>query len=307
MQSAVEPKSDKLIPSVSARDSRFVNAALLGSTLWQLEMNDVNKRLGDLHFAQGNEGLWLRSYGGKYSLDYHIKDRAFTSQNHFAAVQLGYDRTLDAHIRSGLAVSVVKGKAKLNQWAQNAQLVGVTGYTTYTPNEADYIDVVAKVAQLQQKIAGNRLALWGVAFSTEYGHKFTLSEHWFATPNAELTLGYLQGGDVNIEGHHYQQRSNTHWSARAGVNLGYAYNMGNIMLKASVQHEANNRLKLILDNGANDAYQHSIDLSGTQLRLGLGGTHDLGHNTYVYYNIEKSAKGKLHLHWRTDIGLRYSF
>ena len=268
--------------------------------LWSAEMNDVSKRLGDLHFVHGEHGAWVRVYGGQYKSHFTLDDEAFNARTDFSALQVGADTVLQNQTRVGLALSTMAVKNKDTD--NKANLLGLTAYATFEPTENDYVDLVAKLAHVNNKFAAGKIKQWGYSASAEVGHRFELVKGLTLTPNAELTIGQLKGKSGTIDDDTFTLGNVNNTTGRIGADLGYQYPTGSIALKASVVRDFGNKINFKVND-----QQADINLGGTHVVLGLKDTQTLGQNWNVYYNLEKSFRGNMKLTWRGDLGVRYNF
>lgn len=121
-------------------------------------------------------------------------------------------------------------------------------YGTQISKKGHYLDLVLKYSDLDndfsvldtegQKISGD-YDNKGLAFSAEYGRKNALQRGWYIEPQAQLTLGYLDGGSyltsnkVKVEQSHIKSVL-----GRIGFQLGRDIDAKtNIYIKANLLHE----------------------------------------------------------------------
>ena len=85
--------------------------AATGLSIWRNEINDMNKRLGELRdsSAQSN-GVWARVYNGK------AKYGSQSVTNKYTAFQFGYDRQVVPGVWLGGAFSYTDGDNDFSDW-----------------------------------------------------------------------------------------------------------------------------------------------------------------------------------------------
>lgn len=289
------------------------------ANLWSAEQNDVQKRLGDLHFAKSNHGAWARIYGGEY------KSRKLSSDfnGNFQAIQAGYDIEATSAWRIGLAASALKNKTNLDQGDSDGHLYGLTLYATYEGGHNNYLDIVGKFSKLTSDFTSQTpngavsgdYDTYGSGVSVEYGIRHALNSNVYLQPQIELTYGHLFSKNSEVTFTDIANKSTTHkvhhdgmnsLVGRLGLDVGHAWENGNIHARASLSHEFDGKVKNKLEwvDGT-----HEVENSGksTFFNLGIGGTYSINDACYVYTNVERSFRGNVRTEWRGDLGLRWNF
>ena len=158
---------------------------------WRLEMNDLNKRLGELRDSEGNTGLWARVNAGT--------QRYKGSDNDFVMLQVGADTKVPAiwNTHVGAAFSYTKADLSYTGGDGDNEIYGLAGYASWLGDSGSFLDVIAKVAYLDSdsKIDGTQAKFDTMAYSlsAEIGHRFDVTNVVFVEPQMELSYGYVKG------------------------------------------------------------------------------------------------------------------
>ena len=118
----------------------------LGLLSWRTELDDMNRRLGELRDSAGEQGLWVRMIRGEN--DY----RSLDSQHNI--YQIGYDRKLssDPHWTLGAAFSYTDGEGSYDtgrfDMSHDMSHKTLTLYGSRLNDDGSYIDIVGKYSRL---------------------------------------------------------------------------------------------------------------------------------------------------------------
>lgn len=307
-------KKVEFIPSKPTTSVDAVDATQrLAFANW-VEDDKLMQRMGDLrHETNNDEGVWGRVKGGKYSGD------GFS--NRHTMYQLGYDdvvKNTDKLKRyQGVAFSYDDGKNSFNRGSGKLKAKSIGFYSTDIRNKGHYLDLALKIYDADsdftvfdsegKKITG-AFDNTGISLSAEYGRKKYLDEHWSIEPQAQLTLGYLDGARYTTSnGIHVSQSDPNSVLGRIGCNFMYDMDENNtVYLKANWLHQFAGNYGVTLTNG-NDSLRIDNHDHDTWFEYGFGFACMIGKNNHLYADVERSTGGSLRKDWQWNAGMFWTF
>lgn len=307
-------KKVEFIPSKPTTSVDAVDATQrLAFANW-VEDDKLMQRMGDLrHETNNEEGIWVRVKGGKYSGD------GFS--NRHTMYQLGYDdvvKNTDKLKRyQGVAFSYDDGKNRFNRGSGKLKAKSIGFYSTDLRNKGHYLDLALKIYDADsdftvfdsegKKITG-AFDNTGISLSAEYGRKKYLDEHWSIEPQAQLTLGYLDGARYTTSnGIHVSQSDPNSVLGRIGCNFTYDMDERNtVYLKVNWLHQFAGNYGVTLTDG-NDSLRIDNHDHDTWFEYGLGFACMTGKNNYLYADVERSTGGSLRKNWQWNAGMFWTF
>ena len=275
---------------------------------WRLEMNDMNKRLGELRDSEGNTGVWARVNAGKQKAD--------GSKNDFTQFQFGADTKVEAlaNIHTGVAFSYTDSDLEYVGGEGDNKIFGLAAYGSWLGDNGSFVDVIAKVARLESDsvIDGTSGDFNTTAYSlsAEVGHRFDLAESVFLEPQAEMSWGYVDGKtfttlnktsgiatDTTVD-------STTSLIGRLGVRAGIKCpnNKGTAYVRTSVLHEFDGDVSVTRGDGT-----YTEDASDTWFEYAIGGNYNLSSTTQFYADLSRTSNAELSEPWRFNVGARWAF
>lgn len=307
-------KKVEFIPSKPTTSVDAVDATQrLAFANW-VEDDKFMQRMGDLHYETNNEeGVWMRVKGGKYSGD------GFS--NRHTMYQLGYDDVVKENEKlkryQGVAFSYNDGKNSFNRGSGKLKSKSIGFYSTDIRNKGHYLDLALKIYDADsdftvfdsegKKITG-AFDNTGISLSAEYGRKKYLDEHWSIEPQAQLTLGYLDGARYTTSnGIHVSQSDPNSVLGRIGCNFMYDMDENNtVYLKANWLHQFAGNYGVTLTNG-NDSLRIDNNDHDTWFEYGFGFACMIGKNKHLYADVERSTGGSLRKDWQWNAGMFWTF
>ena len=307
-------KKVEFIPSKPTTSVDAVDATQrLAFANW-VEDDKFMQRMGDLHYETNNEeGVWMRVKGGKYSGD------GFS--NRHTMYQLGYDDVVKENEKlkryQGVAFSYNDGKNSFNRGSGKLKAKSIGFYSTDIRNKGHYLDLALKIYDADsdftvfdtegKKITGT-FDNSGISLSAEYGRKKYLDEHWSIEPQAQLTLGYLDGARYTTSnGIHVSQSDPNSVLGRIGCNFMYDMDEKNtVYLKANWLHQFAGNYGATLTNG-NDSLRIDNHDHDTWFEYGFGFACMIGKNNHLYADVERSTGGSLRKDWQWNAGMFWTF
>jgi len=276
----------------------------IGMMSWRAEMNDMNKRMGELRNAKGEHGVWVRMVRGESEYN--------SVKNQYNQYQLGYDEKLSVDKRwtVGVALSYTDAENNFAQGTGESTNKALSVYGSKLNDDGTFIDLIAKYARLENDFTvqgGQGDADYDTnaySFSAEAGKRIQQGKGLWIEPQVELTYGkvsavdYVTKNDVKVA-----QDGMESLVGRIGFSLGKDIEKGNVYARASYLYDFDGETKATLNN---DAVLEN-DLGGGWWEVGVGANINLSKATYIYADIEKTFGGEVDTNWQWNLGVRYSF
>lgn len=257
------------------------------STL-NIQLNNMNKRMGELRGLDGDAGVWLRTWGGKMSND--------TSDFTYYSTQLGADKK--SSLKGGdLYLGLLTGFDKANSDVKSTSY-SFGAYGSYIANNGFFADGVMKFITTSHDRSGYDIANQkSFLASFEGGYRFDLSDAFYVEPSLEFITGRI--GEYN------SKKDNVTISVDAfspvvfkpqafvgGAVDAFTYRAGVGAVLTAKEQTANVEIKDII-----------ADLSGN--KLNANGSTKLGKNNHGFVSLGTSYKATENL--RINLGLERSF
>ena len=277
----------------------------LGLISWRNELDDMNKRLGELRDSKGEHGVWVRMVRGEN--DY----KSLNSQ--YNTYQLGYDEKLstDPHWTLGAAFSYTDGDGGYDTGSFEMDHKTLTLYGSKLNDDGSYIDIVGKYSRLNHDLRntwGNgEYDANGYSIGVEVGKRFQQGNGFWIEPQAQLTYGHVGSASYNAGDIKVAQDGMESLIGRAGVRFGKDLDNGNVYLRASYLYDFDGKTGVIFTNAQGRERSFDQDLGGGWCEVGVGTNINLSDATHLYFDIEKTYGGDITTDWKWNAGIRYSF
>ena len=285
----------------------------LGLMVWRSEINDMNKRLGELRdSSEQSNGVWARVYNGK------AKYGAQNVTNKYTAFQFGYDRQVTPGVWLGGAMSYTDGKNDFKQGNGDSSLYAFTGYASWLAENGMFVDVTGKFGRMKNSfdIATNLGTSSGsyrtntVSMSAEAGWRlYPMQNALYVEPQVEMMYGRVFSADYTTSlGVNVDQASTDTLVGRVGFALGLKCpdNRGNAYVRASVLHDwKGDASATFTKNGLTRTVED--DLGDTWIEYGIGANYNATKNVHLYVDLESTASATVETSYRFNIGARYAF
>lgn len=294
---------DEIIKNPDVFGTEEVGA--LGLISWRNELDDMNKRLGELRDSKGEHGVWVRMVRGEN--DY----KSLNSQ--YNTYQLGYDEKLstDPHWTLGAAFSYTDGDGSYDTGSFEMDHKTFTLYGSKLNDDGSYIDIVGKYSRLNHDLRNT----WGdgeydangYSIGVEVGKRFQQGNGFWIEPQAQLTYGHVgsanyTAGDIKVALDGMESLI-----GRAGVRFGKDLDNGNIYLRASYLYDFDGETGVTFTNAEGRERSFDQDLGGGWCEVGIGTNINLSDATHLYFDIEKTYGSDITTDWKWNAGIRYSF
>ncbi len=292
------------VKQIAAANVSVNDMVAIGMMSWRAEMNDMNKRMGELRNANGEHGVWVRMVRGESEYN--------SVKNQYNQYQLGYDEKLSVDKRwtVGVALSYTDAENNFAQGTGESTNKALSVYGSKLNDDGTFIDLIAKYARLENDFTvqgGQGDADYDTnaySFSAEAGKRIQQGKGLWIEPQVELTYGkvsavdYVTKNDVKVA-----QDGMESLVGRIGFSLGKDIEKGNVYARASYLYDFDGETKATLNN---DAVLEN-DLGGGWWEVGVGANINLSKATYIYADIEKTFGGEVDTNWQWNLGVRYSF
>ena len=290
--------------NVAATNVDISDMAALGLMSWRAEMNDMNKRMGELRNANGEHGVWVRMVRGE--------DEYKNVKSQYNQYQLGYDEKLSVDKRwtVGMALSYTDGETSFAKGNGENTNKALSIYGSKLNNDGTFVDLIAKYARLENDfkaydgIEDADYSTNGYSVSAEFGKRIQQGNGLWIEPQAELTYGKVSAVDyLSKAGVKVAQDGMESIVGRVGFSIGKDISKGNVYARASYLYDFDGETAVTL-NGKEKLEQ---DLGGGWWEVGVGANINLSKATYIYADVEKTFGGEVDTNWQWNLGVRYSF
>ena len=304
------------IPTVGDYETYMMKGtrmAVMSSLLsWRDMAQDVLSRTKSLREDPEQEGIWAKTYGGKFSYD---GASAFVENSYWAG-QVGFEKSWGSWHMGG-ALEYRDGSSDYLYGGSGQDTVYSFGaYGTKDLGSGSYVDVAAKAGRLTNKFTvyneiGQRLKgeydADGYSLAAQYGKRITHGDTYIE-PQAQITWARVGkstfGGNTTTASMQVNQGAWDSLVGRVGIEAGYKADWGALFGRFSVFHEFGGDLDssyYAKDGG----WKHtSFDMDGTWEEITLGGRFRLAGSTQAYADVTRSFGGDYESQWKINAGLR---
>lgn len=303
---------DKTGHATQAKNDLMADTLELASastlSLNRILMNDVRKRLGDIRSAEEVNGVWARYDGGRLSGE--------GTKNKFNTIHVGGDTMPFAGmpVRVGVAASYTNGDVDYTRGDADLDAYSLAAYGTWMNDNGMFADVIARVAKAESgmtvdSVYKGKLKNMAYSLSGEFGWRFDLNNMFYAEPQVEAMYTYIDSDKLTLSGkgetYNYGVESFDSFIGRMGVLAGMKCpnQKGDVYVRASVVHE------FLGDAAIKGGYGTMIENEGkdTWFEYGIGANFNVGQNTYLWADLERTAGALVDEDIRGTLGVRYAF
>lgn len=285
----------------------FSSIASLGIVSWRHEMNDLQKRLGELRMSPEGVGAWARLYGS---------EQEYGSQNVLSkskSIQVGADTDVGNGWKVGGAFIYTDGDSHYDSGSADSDAYSLAVYGTWMDENGLFVDLIGKYTRMETDFKAS--AMKGsfdnnaLSLSAEAGWHFKVNDQFFVEPQAELTWGRIKGDSFTASnGVKVEQDDTDSIIGRVGVRTGYYLpdNKGTVYARLSGVYDFDGETtnKASLGTSRNTFKE---DLGGGWVEMGVGANYNVSDRAYVYADLQKTAGGEVKENWRWNVGMRYVF
>lgn len=304
----------QLVVNPNVNINGIAEMTAVGLHIWRNEINDMNKRLGELRDSSADaNGVWARVYNGK------AKFGNLSITNKYTAFQFGYDHQIADGTWLGGALSWTDGDNDFASGGGDSSLLAFTGYGSMLWDNGMFVDVTGKFGRMKNDFditldTGKSSASYhtnAMSVSAEAGWRlFPMQNSFYVEPQVELMYGHVFSVDyLTSTGVSVQQDSAETLIGRAGVVLGLKCpnDRGNVYLRASVLHDWKGDADFTFSKAAGTSRTISEELGGTWYEYGIGANFNATKQVHLYADVEASSGGEVDTDYRVNFGVRYSY
>ena len=308
------------VKTIIVSDNTKGNLGLSGTRYanYFMDQDTLLKRLGELRTLKGEpetNGIWARyRHGG-------MEGAGFSGDS--TMVQVGYDKKTSNKRYTGLAFNHTINSYDFDGGATgDGSQDALTIYNTWLGDKNHYFDIVGKIGKMRGYSnyidkyypEKNHYDNWYYSISGEYGRKNIDKNGWYYEPQAQLTLGRINGYDVTTTtGTKVNMGGITSLISRAGVTFGKEFDMknsnkhSNIYGKINWLHEFKGDVRTSLLDTYGDSYDHEKSYGGSWWNAGIGATINVNKNMHMYLDFEKNFGGEVTTNWIGQLGCQWTW
>lgn len=297
--------------------TRSANSLLdTGKKNFLAEVNNLNKRMGDLRDTQGEDGLWVRVMNGAGTGDSGYSDR----YTHF---QFGFDRKHrlnGADLFTGVLMSHTDSHAGSPAFSGETRSLGGGMYASLMLDSGAYVDVIGKYVHHDNDYTARFVGPGKQDYGThswyagvEAGYRYRLPCEMYLEPQVELVYGAVSGSrfnwsadgmDMSMASKHYNPLT-----GRTGVALGKTFRGKDwqVTARAGVDYQfdlVSNGETALRDASGEHRFTGEKD---SRMLYNVGINARLKDNMRFGVELEQSAFGKYNVDHVINANLRYMF
>ena len=295
------------------------NAAALFSVDYKAflnEVNNLNKRMGDLRDINGEAGAWARIMSGTGSASGGFSDN-------YTHVQVGVDKKheLDGlDLFTGFTVTHTDSSASADVFSGKTKSVGAGLYASAMFDSGAYIDLIGKYVHHDNEYTATFAGLGTRDYSThswyagaEVGYRYHVTEDAWIEPQAELVYGSVSGKQFawKDQGMHLSMKDKDYnpLIGRTGVDVGKSFSGKDwkVTARAGLGYQFDllaNGETVLRDASGEKRIKGEKD---SRMLMSVGLNAEIRDNVRFGLEFEKSAFGKYNVDNAVNANFRYSF
>lgn len=280
------------------------------------EVNNLNRRMGDLRDAHGETGGWARMMSGSGSA------RAGYSNRH-TLLQIGADRKFafnGASVFAGATMTYTDNRYSGDAFSGKTLSTGGGLYASTLFDSGLYIDVIGKYVRNHDRYAMPAMGLSRQEYAShswylgaETGWRLAVAEGMYVEPQVELVYGTVPGHrfdwQYNASSVSMRHGQDNPLIGRVGVAAGKSFQGTNWQLTSlvglSYQYDLRGPGVTVLRDEAGE-FSASHGRDGRML-MELGVNARIRDNTRFSLSFERSAFGKYNVDKAVNANIRYAF
>ncbi|MBZ7975329.1 autotransporter outer membrane beta-barrel domain-containing protein [Campylobacter sp. RM12637] len=295
----VQTAANAIATKVIDNEKSNITSNALGA--FNVQINNMNKRLGEIRGLNSDIGTWFRAYGGRFS----------DSSNHinFYSTQFGADKMSnlsDADVITGAMIGFDKVNADTKA---NGFNIGV--YGSYIHNNGLFVDSVLKYANTSFKKTGVEFKKQNsVLLSVEGGYRAKINEKAYVEPSLEIITGRVGKYEAKSKANTISVKSFTPIMIKPQVYTGIEHK--DFVFRAGVGAVVNAKKQeadIVINNIVNgiDAKAKTKLNSNNHGFASVGGSYKVNDNLRINLGVEKSFGSKFKKDYEVNAVIRYTF
>ncbi|EER9956730.1 autotransporter outer membrane beta-barrel domain-containing protein, partial [Escherichia coli] len=280
------------------------------------EVNNLNKRMGDLRDINGEAGAWARIMSGTGSASGGFSDN-------YTHVQVGVDKKheLDGlDLFTGFTVTHTDSSASADVFSGKTKSVGAGLYASAMFDSGAYIDLIGKYVHHDNEYTATFAGLGTRDYSThswyagaEAGYRYHVTEDAWIEPQAELVYGSVSGKQFawKDQGMHLSMKDKDYnpLIGRTGVDVGKSFSGKDwkVTARAGLGYQFDllaNGETVLRDASGEKRIKGEKD---SRMLMSVGLNAEIRDNVRFGLEFEKSAFGKYNVDNAVNANFRYSF
>ncbi|MBZ7986017.1 autotransporter outer membrane beta-barrel domain-containing protein, partial [Campylobacter sp. Cr9] len=282
-------------------DNEKTNIASNALGAFNVQINNMNKRLGEIRGLNGEIGTWFRAYGGRFSDN--------SKHINFYSTQFGADKMTnlsDADVITGAVLGFDKVNADTKAKGFNIGLYG-----SYIHNNGLFVDSVLKYANTSFKKTGVEFKKQNsVLLSVEGGYRAKINDKAYVEPSLEVITGHVGKYEAKSKANTISVKSFTPIMIKPQVYTGIEHK--DFVFRAGVGAVVNAKKQeadIVINNIVNgiDAKAKTKLNSNNHGFVSVGGSYKVNDNLRINLGVEKSFGSKFKKDYEVNTTIRYTF
>ncbi|MEE6783049.1 S6 family peptidase [Escherichia coli B9:H18] len=301
-------------------DTKAVNAGRsfmkMAYKSYLTEVNNLNKRMGELRDIKGEAGAWARIMSGTGAAGGGFSDN-------YTHVQTGADKKHQLEwgdIFTGMTMTYTDSHASSDAFSGRTKSVGAGLYASVMFDSGAYIDLIGKYVHHDNEYTATFTGFGTRDSDThswyagaEAGYRYHLNESTWIEPQAELVYGAMSGKQFSWQDQgmaiSLKDKDFSPLIGRTGIDAGKTFSgkEWKVTAKAGIGYQFDllkNGETLLRDASGEKRIKGEKD---GRMLMNVGLNAEAGDNVRLGVEFEKSAFGKYNVDNSVNVNLRYSF
>ncbi|HHH6764102.1 TPA: autotransporter outer membrane beta-barrel domain-containing protein [Escherichia coli] len=300
-------------PQSAEKAAHFMSA---GYKSFLAEVNNLNKRMGDLHDINGEAGAWVRIMSGSGSAGGGFSDN-------YTHVQVGADKKheLDGlDLFTGVTMTYTDSNTGSDTFSGKTKSVGAGLYASAMFDSGAYIDLIGKYVHHDNEYTATFAGLGTKDYSShswyagaEVGYRYHVTDDAWIEPQAELVYGAVSGKQFSWKDQgmslSMKDKDFNPLIGRTGIDVGKSFSGKDwkVTARAGIGYQFD-----LLANGetvlrdASGEKRIKGEKDGRML-MNVGLNAEIRDNLRFGLEFEKSVFGKYNVDNAVNANFRYSF
>lgn len=316
---------------VDPRNLANTNSAITSNySIFLANINNLNKRMGELRDNSYAQGAWSRVFSGLNSSARGDKSKIYSNN-----IQFGYDYGWNTSVGEqflGAAFTYGYDTIKGDAYNGSANVFEFAGYYSWVGDEGFYTDTILKYSYIRNRISIKDNANFSVPLNSnggslgqEVGYRYYAGQNkkFYIEPSAEVILGVMNGGFVNqvsysgiYDGSDFTPTLNAdlnyifNFRGKVGANFGYRLktDRNQTDFRVGAFYVADIVNGGVIDYKTNYSSAQTIIQPNQQLMFNIGVNSVVSENWRVYADLDSGILGQyFNQTYLVSVGLRYEF
>lgn len=316
---------------VDPRNLANTNSAITSNySIFLANINNLNKRMGELRDNSYAQGAWSRVFSGLNSSARGDESKIYSNN-----IQFGYDYGWNTSVGEqflGGAFTYGYDTIKGNAYNGSANLFEFAGYYSWVGDEGFYTDTILKYTYIRNRISIKDNANFsvplnsnGLSVGQEVGYRYYggQDKKFYIEPSVEVILGMMNGGYVNqisqsgiYDGSDFVPTLNANlnyifnFRGKVGANFGYRLktDKNQTDFRVGAFYVADIVNGGVINYTTNYSSAQTLIEPNQQLMFNLGVNSVVSENWRVYADVDSGILGQyFNQTYLVSVGLRYEF